>query len=187
MASLERAPPPTSSAASSTVTCTPSLARATAAASPLGPPPTTSAVLTPRSEPAVGRRSTGPRHLQRDGSVGQPRLFGHRVGHLPGTALDDTERSVDDLVALDPASDGLRLHPHHDEFARQELSLVLHRRDQILVVQVTVAEVEADQRVADELRLTHGPGVDIREVLHQHREQSAALAVHGPPPDRSAA
>ena len=61
------------------------------------------------------------------------------------------------------------------------ISLVLHRRDQVLVVQVTVAEVEADERVADKLRLTHGPGVDIREILHQHREQTTALAVHGSP------
>jgi hypothetical protein len=47
MASLERAPPPISSAAYRTVTCTPSFARATAAASPFGPLPTTSAVVTP--------------------------------------------------------------------------------------------------------------------------------------------
>ena len=47
MAALERVPPPTSSAASSTVTCTPAFASATAAASPLGPLPTTTAVLMP--------------------------------------------------------------------------------------------------------------------------------------------
>ena len=47
IASLLRVPPPISSAASSTVTWTPGRARATAAASPFGPAPTTIAVLTP--------------------------------------------------------------------------------------------------------------------------------------------
>ena len=104
MASLERAPPPISSAASSTVTCTPSLARATAAASPLGPLPTTSAVA---HATAPNRRSVAGRvHVTCNGdrAVGQPRLFGHRVGDLPGAALDHAERRVDDLVVLDLAA-----------------------------------------------------------------------------------
>jgi len=49
MASLVRVPPPISSAASSTVTESPALARVSAAASPLGPLPTTVAVLMPVS------------------------------------------------------------------------------------------------------------------------------------------
>ena len=57
--------------------------------------------------------------------------------------------------------DGLRLDPDHDELAGRELRLVLHGLDQVLVVQVAVAEVEADQRVTDELRLAHGPAVDV--------------------------
>ena len=73
VSSLERVPPPIVSSASSTVTSTPSLASATAQASPLGPAPTTVAVLMwsrrrPRcvslSRPQRGtprsRRATGP-------------------------------------------------------------------------------------------------------------------------------
>ena len=48
IASLVRVPPPMSSAASRTVTWRPALARATAAARPFGPAPTTIAVLMPR-------------------------------------------------------------------------------------------------------------------------------------------
>src|SRR5258705_2227391 len=48
IASLERVPPPISSAASATVTCRPALARATAAARPFGPAPTTIALVMPR-------------------------------------------------------------------------------------------------------------------------------------------
>ena len=53
IASLLRVPPPISSAASSTVTCTPRLARATAAARPFGPAPTTTAVLMPAPRDVV--------------------------------------------------------------------------------------------------------------------------------------
>jgi hypothetical protein len=45
MPSPERTPPPIASAASSTVTSTPLAANVMAAASPLGPLPTTTAVL----------------------------------------------------------------------------------------------------------------------------------------------
>ena len=190
MASLERAPPPISSAASSTVTCTPSRARATAAASPLGPPPTTIAVLMTvfpsrhRARAlAAPLAAAGPGHLGRDRPVGQPRLLADRVRHLPRAALGHAERRVDDLVVLDLAVDGLRLHPHDDQLARLEPAPALHRGDQVLIVQVTVAEVEPDQRVADELTLAHRPRVDVLQVLDEQREQAAALAVHGPPRD----
>ena len=85
---------------------TPLAARAMAAASPLGPPPTTTAVLMPRA-PCRGRLDgrQRPCHLQRDGAVGQPGLFGDRVGHLPGAALDHPERGVDQLVVLDSAAE----------------------------------------------------------------------------------
>ena len=53
-------PPPIVSSASSTVTSTPARASATAQASPLGPEPTTVAVLTRRAAGSAGstRRST---------------------------------------------------------------------------------------------------------------------------------
>jgi len=52
-------------------------------------------------------------------------------------------------------------------------------------VQVTIAEVEPGQGVADELAFAHGPGVDVGQVGQQQREETAALAVHGAPRDGS--
>lgn len=77
-----------------------------------------------RPEPGISCRA-GPCHLQRDRAVGQPGLFSHRVGDLPGAALGHAERRIDDLVVLNLAADGLRLDPHHHQLARCELSLVL--------------------------------------------------------------
>ena len=72
IASLVRVPPPISSAASSTVTSTPGRARVTAAASPLGPPPTTIAVLMPlrRTGGARVRRLAGRRARSRRVGIG---------------------------------------------------------------------------------------------------------------------
>ena len=140
----------------------------TAAASPLGPLPTTTAVLMPTAGYRRCRLTLPaerPGHLGRDRAVGQPRLLGDRVGDLPGAAFDHAEGGVDELVVLHPAAERLRLDPGDDALARLELGLALHRRDQVLVVQVTVAEVEADERVADELGLPHGAGVDVGQVL----------------------
>src|SRR5882757_9118067 len=211
IASLLRVPPPISSAASSTVTWTPALARATAAARPFGPDPTTTAVVIPRLPlaPVLSRSSLRsslalgfgpscqgavivtrgllagqrPGDLGRDRAVGQPGLLGDGVGHLPRAALDHTERPVDDLVVLNLAAPSLRLHPDDDEFARLERRLALNRGDHVRVVQVAVAEVEPDQRVADELTFADASCVDVRQVREQHREQATTLAVHGAPGD----
>jgi len=49
-----------------------------------------------------------------------------------------------------------------DEFAWLETRFALNGRDHVRIVQVTVAEVEPDQRIADELALAHGAGIDVR-------------------------
>src|ERR1700692_3793123 len=169
IASPVRVPPPMSSAASSTVTSTPAFARVIAAARPFGPAPTTIALLMSRLPPALGcssgqgpvivvllvtrRRALRRGHLagerpgdvDRDRAIGQPRLLLDRVGDLPCASLDHAERRVDALVVLDSAAPRLRLHPDDHEFARLECRLALNSRDHVLVVQVTVAEVEPDQ------------------------------------------
>ena len=69
--------------------------------------------------------------------------------------------------------DRLRLHPGDEYLAGLESGLFLHSVDQVLVVEVAVAEVEADQRVAQELGLTHGALVHVGpSVLEQQRVQT---------------
>src|SRR5688572_8644584 len=103
IASLDRVPPPISSAASRTVTCTPARARTMAAARPLGPPPTTVAVVISFRLPgALPGHSPGqrfrrhhspyplimcPGDVERDGAVRQPWVLPDRVGDLPRAAL----------------------------------------------------------------------------------------------------
>src|ERR1700677_5201243 len=99
------------------------------------------------------RGAARPAHLRRDRAVGQPGLFGDRIGDLPGAALDDAECGVDQLVVLNTATKGLRLHPGDDALARLERGFGLHGPDHVFVVQVTVAEVESEKGVSAELPL----------------------------------
>ena len=93
----------------------------------------------------------------------------------------DPECGVDQLVVLDAAAEGLRLHPGDDALARLEAGFALHGVDHVCIVQVAVAEIESDQRVAHELALPHRADVDVGQVRQQQREQTPALAVHASP------
>src|SRR5205085_6725635 len=112
---LLRAPPPSVSAASRTSTSTPSAARVRAAASPLGPLPTTTAFVTRSrgairlggsvAHPLVARHA--PLHPHRYRPVGQPRLLRNGVRDRPGAALHDPDCSVHHPVLLATVADGL--------------------------------------------------------------------------------
>src|SRR5262249_44101392 len=125
-----------------------------------------------------------PTDLSRDGAVRQPGLLFNRIGDLPGATLDHPERGVDQLVVLDAAAEGFRFHPGDDALARLEGGFGLHGPDHVRVVQVAIAEVEADQGVTHELALPHCAGVDVGQVGQQHRVQPTALAVHAAPRGR---
>ena len=162
------------------------LGQADGGGEPVGPAPTTTAVLmrTGLGQLGLGRTavdagehgSSGSRSTSSGiGPVGQPRLLGDGVGDLVGAALDDAEGGVDDLVLLVVLVDRLRLDPGHHELAGLEVAPPLDRLDELLVVEVAVAEVEPDDRVAAELGLTERVAVDVvAEVLDEHREQRAA-------------
>ena len=81
------------------------------------------------------------------------------TAQLPRSIIAD--RGVYHPVLLAAAPDRLGLDPHDDELAGGELAALLDRLDQALVVQMTVAEVEPDDRVAAELRLTQRVGIDV--------------------------
>ena len=169
VSSLLLVPPPMWSAASSTSTSMPCWARRTAAASPLGPEPTTTAVAITalRQRRAATRgdggdrwrrcvdtivRRAGPGDVQRDRAVGEPRQLVDGVGDLVAAPLDDAEGGVDHLVLLAVLVDRLRFDPGHEELAGLEVAALLDGLDELLVVEVAVAEVEPDDRVAARTR-----------------------------------
>ena len=189
-----RVPPPISSAASRTVTSTPSAARVTAAASPLGPPPTTIAVVMPlrrcrgppsRSVPGewparVARRTS----VRGDRAVGQPRLLLDGVGHLPGAASRSRRARRRSPCSAASSAPGLRLHPDDDELAGLELPACrCTAAIRSSLCRCPSPKLKPIRRVADELALPDGARVDVGQRLQQHREQAAALAVHRPPCD----
>src|SRR5215208_6802205 len=107
VSSQERVPPPTVSSASSTATERPARASCTAAASPFGPAPTTTASYAPRSV----TRSDAERSYDPRWSSGSPASHQvahttpqthHRVEHRPGT------RVLPDVLCLRPLE--LRIH-----------------------------------------------------------------------------
>lgn len=64
-------------------------------------------------------------------------------------ALELPGRRVYQPVLLGLPMDGLRVEQHHPHLTGLEAAPLLHRRDQLLVVQVAVAEVPADGSAAD--------------------------------------
>ena len=81
MASLLRVPPPMSSCASRTVTSTPAAASSTAAASPLGPLPTTTAVVTTRPRVSDSRCPPADRVVRRVPARSRPSGMGPLGSH----------------------------------------------------------------------------------------------------------
>ncbi|AGL26618.1 5-methyltetrahydropteroyltriglutamate--homocysteine S-methyltransferase [Mycobacterium tuberculosis CAS/NITR204] len=84
-----------------------------------------------------------------DRHVVVPGLPVHHVGHPDIAALELPGRRVYQPVLLGLPMDGLRVEQHHPHLTGLEAAPLLHRRDQLLVVQVAVAEVPADGSAAD--------------------------------------
>ena len=140
-----RVPPPIRSAASSTVTWHPAWASATAAASPFGPEPTTTASVT--AFRGLGAAAAGAASGSTvTGIVGSPSSQGwrgHHVGRPARALLDDAGRRVDDAVLLPRPVDRLRLQHDDPHVAVGVTAPLLDCREQLFVVQVAVAEVPA--------------------------------------------
>ena len=165
----------------------PSRASATAQASPFGPEPTTIASLTPgcrRLSPrpgAAGRPRTGklPRLVQ-------PGQALDHVGDLDPALLDQPRRRVVDPVVL--ASAMLRrlgLERDDPQLARLESAALLDRLEQLLVVEVAVAEVPAVDDAGDQLALADVVGLDVVDRARQQARSapgrgSASTGTRGP-------
>ena len=133
----------------------PAWASATAAASPFGPEPTTTAsrITLWRSADEVTCTGTS-------WSVG---LAVHEILHLDVPALELAGGGVHEPVGLRAAVERLRLEEHHPDLAGLEAAALLEGGDELLVVEVAVAEVPAQRRaghhlaVDDEVVLVPGP------------------------------
>ena len=68
------------------------------------------------------------------------------VRDLDVPTLQLAGRRVDEPVALGPLVEGLGLEHHDPHLAGLEPAALLERRDELLVVQVPVAEVPAERR-----------------------------------------
>ena len=176
VSSLVRAPPPIVAAASSTVTSTPRAASAAAQARPLGPEPTTIASLT-RSRRRRGGpvTSTGNSH---DSSSQGPRAT--MSATFDPALLEQACRGVVDPVALALDVRGLGLERHDPQLAGLERAALLHSVEQLLVVEVAVAEVPAVDDPRDQLALAHVVGLDVVDRrTRQEPVERAAVRVHG--------
>src|SRR6476619_1260892 len=138
VSSLVRAPPPGLSAPSSTVTFTPCPANRTAAARPLGPEPTTTAVLT--FAMSAGLRVFAHRHRH----VVGPRLPVDHVRDPNRAPLELTGGGVQQPVGLGLLVDRLGVQDQDPQFTGIEGTQALERLDELLGMQVTVTEVPAE-------------------------------------------
>ena len=73
---------------------------------------------------------------------------------------------------------GLRLDHHHPQLIRGKVAFLLHSSEQLLVVEVTIAEVVAQDHPGDQLPLAHVVGLDVGHRAWEQAVQRAAVRVH---------
>ena len=130
----------------------PSRARAAAQASPLGPEPTTTAAG------LAGRWMTSTGKSQDSSSQGRGLSMSATLTQPSST---QAARGVVDPVALALDVGGLGLEGDHPHVASAEPALLLHGVEQLLVVEVAVAEVPAGDDARDQLALAHVVVLDV--------------------------
>ena len=142
-----------------------------------GPTPTTMASLTR----AGGRRARAPARRPRPGSPTSSSSQGPRAtmsAHVDPALLDQARRGVVDPVVLALDVGRLRLEHDHAQLARREAAPLLDRLEQLLVVEVAVAEVPAGDDAGDQLALAHVVVLDVVDRARQQPVERAAVAVH---------
>ena len=152
------------------------------AASPFGPAPTMTAELTRRARGSAF--SPRRRHRPRPGTTRTTRPARgparDHVGDVDPALLDQPVGGVDDPVALALDVGRLGLEDDHAHVAGLYAAALLDGVEQLLAVEVPVAEVPAVDDVRDQLALADVVGLDVVDRVREQAVQGPPVRVHRP-------
>ena len=180
VSSLVRVPPPIVSAASSTVTPTPVAGQRDRAGQPVR-----AGADDDRVAQATGGRLSAARAARRRPRPGSRRTRRARAAARPcrrprpsPPRPGRSPRRRSGSAGGRGRGGGLGLERDHPHLARLEPAALLDRVEQLLAVEMAVAEVPAVDDVGDQLALAHVVGLDVVDGVRQQRVQRPAVRVH---------